>query len=43
VIKRGLEIGYNRLFDEMLTLMETSDDSAVVFAAEEKMLKLSQV
>ena len=35
VIKPGLEVGYNELFDETLRLMETSDDSVVVFVAEE--------
>jgi len=35
VIKPALEIGYTELFDETLRLMETSDDSAVVFVAEE--------
>ena len=35
VIKPGLEVGYIGQFDKMLKIMETSDDPAVKFVAEE--------
>ena len=35
VIKPGIEVGYTGQFDNMLKVMETSDDPAVKFVAEE--------
>ena len=35
VIKPGLEVGYMGQFDEMMKVMESSDDLAVKFVAEE--------
>ena len=35
VIKPGLEVGYTGQFDKMLKVMETNDDPAVKFVAEE--------
>ena len=35
VIKPGLKVGYTGQFDKMLRVMETSDDPAVKFVAEE--------
>ena len=35
IIKPGIEVGYTGQFDKMLKVMETSDDPAVKFVAEE--------